>query len=408
MGGRPMALLSTGGLLAGVLLYGLVACSPGSEDSEGSAADVPADRVPSAPAPRGRMEVGALLGSGDTVGFERAMEPRPFVFPADHGPHPGFRTEWWYVTGHLTGESGRRFGYQLTIFRAALSPERPEGSSGWRTNQAYMAHFAVTDEEGGRFLREERFARGALGLAGARGHPFRVWLEDWWLGVPVDSAGASADPAFPARLVARTDRVSLDLVLDRGKDPVLQRDDGLSPKGPGRGNASFYYSLTRMPTEGRIVVDGDTLRVEGASWMDREWSTSALGPGVEGWDWFALQLEGGRELMYYRLRRADGSASPRSGGVWVEPDGRARILDAGEVEVRAVEWWESPEGGTRYPVSWEIRVPSQGLGVRATPVLADQEWRGAFRYWEGAVVVDGTLGGNPVAGRGYLELTGYE
>lgn len=352
----------------------------------------------------GRMRMGDLLGPGDAAGFRRALEPRPFTFPDDHGPHPEFRTEWWYVTGHLASETGRRFGYQLTFFRTALSPESPPGTSRWRTNQAYMAHFAVTDVDGERFLAHERFARGAVGLAGARGRPFRVWLEGWWMGSTAEEEG----PAFPARLVAGTETVSLDLLLERGKEPALQGEEGLSRKGPGAGNASYYYSLTRMPTEGRVVIDGDTVRVRGSSWMDREWSTSALGPGVEGWDWFALQLDGGRELMLYRLRREDGSASPRSGGVWVEPGGDARVLEAADVEARPLAWWESPDAGVRYPLSWEIAFPSEELTVTVSPVLEEQEWRGAFRYWEGAVDVTGSLRGDPVKGRGYLELTGYD
>ena len=297
-----------------------------------------------------------------------------------------------------------------------------------------MAHFSLTDVDGGRFLSEERFARGALGLAGARADPFRAWLEDWTLGaVDGEAAASTGDPAFPARLVAESDSFAVSLLLENGKPTVLQGDRGLSPKGPGPGNASHYYSLTRMPTEGLVVLGSDTVQVEGTSWMDREWSTSALGPGVEGWDWFALQLEGGRELMYYRLRRPDGTASPLSAGTWVEPDGSYRGLRSGDVELTPVEWWESPEGGgprttgsldagrgaggtrgfeeaagrVRYPVAWEMAVPTLGLSVTLEPVLRDQEWRGAFRYWEGAMDVRGTLDGEEIDGRGYLEMTGY-
>ncbi|MFW5905027.1 MAG: lipocalin-like domain-containing protein [bacterium] len=422
----------------------VVGCAPG----DGADTDA---RIQEGDVDGGRLEASVLLGPGDTTGYARAVEPRLFEFPEDHGPHPDFRTEWWYLTGHLDEAvpgnaisggretarrdgSRRRFGYQFTLFRIALAPEAPEGSSDWRTNQAYMAHFALTDVEGDRFLSEERFARGALGLAGARADPFRAWLEDWSLGSVVREGTASAgDRAFPARLVAESDGFAVSLLLQRGKPPVLQGDRGLSPKGPGPGNASHYYSLTRMPTEGLVVLGPDTLRVEGASWMDREWSTSALGPGVEGWDWFALQLEGGRELMYYRLRREDGRVSPLSAGTWVERDGSHRRLSSGDVELTPLGWWESPGGGDtgttgplgamggtggdrgpgeatgriRYPVAWEMAVPTEELSVTLEPVLRDQEWRGAVRYWEGAMDVRGTLEGEDIQGRGYLEMTGY-
>lgn len=372
----------------------------------GGGVDSTASSAPGFANREGRLDVSTLLGRGDTTGYARAVEPRSFEFPADHGPHPRFRTEWWYLTGNLTeagadASSERRFGYQFTVFRVALAPGAPEGPSDWRTNQAYMAHFAVTDAGGGRFLNEERFARGALGLAGARADPFRVWLDDWTL------RAADEETAFPARLEADTDSFSVSLLLEGGKEPVLQGREGLSPKGPGYGNASYYYSLTRMPTEGTITVGGDTLRVEGTSWMDREWSTSALGPGVEGWDWFSIQLDDDHELMYYQLRREDGSPSPLSAGTWVEPDGSYRTLASPEVELSPVDRWESPEGEVSYPVSWEISVPSEGLEVTVEALLRDQEWRSAFRYWEGAVEVRGSLDGEIVGGRGYVELTGY-
>lgn len=352
-----------------------------------------------APASGGGVEVAEILGDGDTAGYARATEPRPLRFPDDHGPHPAYRTEWWYITGNLEADDGRRFGYQFTLFRTALAPEPAGRASPWDTNQAFLAHLALTDVEGGAFVTEERFARGALGLAGARSDPFRVWLEDW-------SVRAEGEGAFPVRLRAEVDGVGLDLRLARGKPPVLQGDGGLSRKGPAPGQASHYYSLTRMPTRGRLLDGGDTTDVRGLSWMDREWSTSSLGEGMVGWDWFALQLDDERELMYYRLRRADGTASPFSAGVLVEPDGTSRILASEEVSAEPLEEWESPARG-RYPVAWRLEVPSEDLELSVRPVLPDQEWRETFRYWEGAVDVRGSRGGRDVQGWGYVELTGY-
>ena len=382
--------------------------------------------------PRGEppLSLADLLAGADTAGYERARVPRPFEFPADHGPHPGFRTEWWYVTGNLTSAEGRDFGFQLTFFRSALSPEPPETESAWATNQAYLAHFTVTDVGAGRFYAHERFARGAVGLAGARAAPLRVWLEDWALGaappessraVPAESPSerlveASLESTaerhagtFPLRLAADADSVALRLELGPGKPPVLQGERGLSRKGPEPGNASYYYSLTRMPAAGTLTLLADTLRVTGSAWLDREWSTSALSQGVVGWDWFALQLDDGWDLMVYRLRRADGRSTSFSQGVLVSPSGEGERLTWGEdVTVEPRGAWTSPRDGTLYPSGWVVRLPKRAWELTVSPRVEDQELALSFLYWEGAVSVRGRgEGGEPVGGRGYVELTGY-
>jgi predicted secreted hydrolase len=355
-----------------------------------------------AASPETGLSLVETLAGPDTAGYARAMEPRDFDFPADHGPHPDFRTEWWYVTGNLSSASGRDFGFQLTIFRSALAPTTPESPSGWATNQAYMAHFTVTDVAGERFLAYERFARGAAGLAGAERDPLRVWLEDWTL-------EAGAPGTFPLRLSAGADDVELRLSLAEGKPPVLQGERGLSRKGPDPGNASYYYSHTRMPAEGTLVMDGDTLSVGGAAWLDREWSTSALSDGQVGWDWFALQLDDGWDLMIYRLRRADGGADPLSDGVLVDPaGGRTRLRWGADVTLQETGTWGSPVDGARYPSGWRIRIPERRWDLTVEPRVPGQELDLSFRYWEGAVTARGTgEGGRPVAGHGYVELTGY-
>jgi len=349
-----------------------------------------------------RLSLVETLAGVDTAGYERALEPRDFEFPRDHGPHAGFRTEWWYVTGNLAAASGRDFGFQFTIFRNALRPDAPESPSDWATNQAYMGHFALTDVEAGRFHAFERFARGAVGLAGAEGAPLRVWLEDW-------SLEATSPATFPLRLRAEGEGVSLSLELGEGKPTVLQGDGGLSQKGAEPGNASYYYSRTRMPTTGTVVVGGDTLTVNGLSWLDREWSTSALAEGQVGWDWFALQLDDGWDLMIYQLRRVDGTADPLSDGVLVDPDGlRVPLTWAEDVTMEPTGTWISPIDGTVYPSGWRITVPARGWDLSVVPRLEDQELDVSFRYWEGAVAVQGTgEGARPVSGRGYVELTGY-
>ena len=369
------------------------------------------------------LSVAEAMGSERPEGFARAEEPRPFVFPEDHGPHPAYRTEWWYFTGHLESSADRRFGYQLTFFRSALAPptaavpapvDRP---SDWATDQLYLAHFAVTDVEGERFVSADRLARGAAGLAGARARPLRVWVEGWQA---TSEPGRTAEPnglgpaagLFPVRLQARHEGTSIDLVLETAKPVVLHGERGFSTKGttaPGAPpNASYYYSFTRLPTRGTVTVAGAEYPVTGSSWLDREWSTSALTREQVGWDWFSLQLSDGRELMAFQLRHRDGSADPATSGTLVAPDGRARSLAPEELVIETTDaTWRSPRSGARYPAGWRIAVPGAGIDLALTPLLADQELDVGFRYWEGAVAVEGTSGGEAVTGTGYAELTGY-
>ena len=352
------------------------------------------------PPPSRDVAVSSALGGADSAGYQRAYAPRPFQFPADHGPHPEFRNEWWYVTGNLADNAGRSFGYQLTIFRIALSPTAPPADSSWRVNQVYMGHFALTDVANNRHYGFERFSRGALGLAGAQATPFRVWLEDWAL------TGAESG-LWPLRLRAREGAIALDLTLDAGKPAVLQGDPGLSQTSAEPGNASYYYSHTRMPTQGTVSVAGQSFTVSGASWLDREWSTSALGPDQSGWDWFALQLDDGRDLMFYRLRHRDGGMDSFSKGILVEPGGQTRLLRGNDVELQPLGQWVSPHTGDRYPSGWRLRLPAEHLDLTVTPKVADQEMRLTVRYWEGAVAVSGQARDRPVTGQGYLEMTRY-
>lgn len=350
----------------------------------------------------------ALAGSGSTEGFARAEKAREFSFPGDHGAHSGFRTEWWYVTGNLTAGDGRAFGYQLTFFRNALAPvtapatSPPAGASHWRTDHVWMAHLAISDERGRRFRFAERFAREALDLAGAK-DGLDIRLRDWRL--------VGSDPGFPARLVAEEatagGRMALDLQLDSARPPVLQGEAGLSRKGTEPGNASYYYSMTRLDTRGALTLDGERFEVSGLSWLDREWSTSALGPELVGWDWFALQLDDGRDLMFYRLRRRDGSSDSQSAGSIVAPDGTTSTLSRADVSLEPLSFFESTDGATRYPARWRLRVSSEDLDVILTPRVADQELRVTVRYWEGAVRIEGTRRGAAVGGSGFVEMTGY-
>ena len=268
----------------------------------------------------------------DTKGFEKASDPANIRFPADHGPHPGYQTEWWYYTGNLQSEDGRRFGFQLTFFRRAVLPpnEAPKRGSDWATGQIYMAHFAVSDIDGEDFQAYERLSRGAADLAGARAEPYEVWLENWQVEqIDPELGGCLPGLSEPCtyRLSAAEQEIALELKLLDTKGPILHGDQGYSQKGPEAGQASYYYSLTRMLAKGQITIGDQTIEVTGESWMDHEWSTSALSIEQNGWDWFSLQFDDGTELMMFQIRRTDGSIDPYSSGTLIAVDGTTKHLD---------------------------------------------------------------------------------
>jgi predicted secreted hydrolase len=342
---------------------------------------------------------GVLPFASDSSGFVQALTPYDFQFPRDHGAHPAFAHEWWYVTGHLAATTGERFGFELTMFRIALAPPAlaaPAQGSAWRARQMYVVHFAVTDIDHGRFRFQERFARAALGLAGAQSHPLKVWVDDWSLGF--------ADGAWQIRAAAQG--YALDVRMTTDLPPILNGDRGLSQKSGDPRDASYYYSIPRLSVRGELARDGKTFPVAGSAWLDREWGSGGLGADESGWDWFALQLSDGSELMFYSLRRRDGRRDPHSAGTWVEPDGSARALATDDVAISVQEYWTSPRGG-RYPARWQVEVPSLGIAANLRPVLPDQELDGRPRYWEGAVDVTGTQSGRNLKGQGYVELVGY-
>ena len=341
-----------------------------------------------------------VLPADAAPGFAQAVTPRRFVFPREHGPHPEFRQEWWYVTGNLDGAGGERFGFELTFFRFALAPPgAAPAASAWRTREIYLAHFAVTDVAAKRFRSAQKLARGALGLAGAEGAPFRVWIDDWTLGA---AGGASGD----WQLAAAQPGYALELELHALMPPVLNGAGGLSRKSDAPGSASYYYSIPRIAVHGTLVREGRPLRVQGLAWFDREWGSGGLGPDQAGWDWFALQLDDGSALMFYALRARDGSRDPHSAGTWVESSGETLALGSALVDLDVTAQWASADG-VRYPAGWRLRVPSLALDVTVHPVLADQELDVSPRYFEGAVDVGGTRAGRPLRGRGYVELVGY-
>lgn len=366
--------------------------------------------------------LGRVLSGNAAKEFARATSPRAFQFPRDHGPHPEFRHEWWYVTGHLNAAAGQRFGFELTFFRLGLVPPVPPRAAGttaaataaapvasttsasapaisnWRARQIYVAHFAVTDIERQQFHVAERRSRDALGLSGASLEPLAVWIDDWKL--------SANGEGTRWRLVAAESSLRLELQLDAIKPPVANGERGLSRKSADDGNASYCYSVPRLAVRGTLDRGAGALTVSGSAWLDREWGTTTLTAEQAGWDWFALQFEDGTELMFYALRRRDGSRDPFSAGTWVDQAGRVTPLSASDVEIDVLKHWDSPRGG-RYPAQWRLRLPRLALEVEIRPLMAAQELDTTPRYWEGAVDLNGRRGGKSVAGRGYVELTGY-
>ena len=340
----------------------------------------------------------------DRDGFRLAVPPYTYQFPIDHAAHPQFRSEWWYYTGHLRAED-HRFGYELTFFRVALPLRTGVGAaSAWRAQQVIFRHLALTDETGRKFRFDEKASRQALDLAGADSTRYLVWLGD-------DYAGLEPD-RVTHRLVAAAPEFAIDLRLKSERPPMIHGRDGVSQKSAGEGNASHYYSLTRLTTKGRLTLGKDTLAVEGLSWMDHEFGSARLSSTHTGWDWFSVQLSDGRDLMLYRMRMVDGRLDTCSSGTIVEPDGGTHHLTVNDFDSHAVAQWVSPKTSGRYPGGWwQVNVPGDSLELRLTPALEDQELvsatMGGLAYWEGSVRVTGRHAGQTVTGQGYVELTGY-
>jgi predicted secreted hydrolase len=340
-------------------------------------------------------------GVGASEEFMAARPGRAFHFPQDHGAHPDFKTEWWYYSGHLKSTEGKLFGYQLTFFRVALTKPGPEAKSAWAAHTVYFAHLALADANRQKFIFQEKAQRGAMGLAGAETDRLKVWVGDW----------RAEMQGNEHHLQAKTDKLSLNLTLTPLKPPALHGDRGYSRKAAAAEVASHYYSITRLATRGQLTLGKKVIEVEGASWLDREFSTGQMAANHTGWDWFALQLADGTDLMLYLMRLQDGGIDPASSGTLIDSQGQAHHLKLSDFAVKAAATWTSPHSQATYPAKWEISLPKYGYHLNLTPTLADQELRTGRKarliYWEGQVQISGKQNGQPLTGQGYVELTGY-
>jgi predicted secreted hydrolase len=315
-------------------------------------------------------------------------------FPQDEGSHPEFRIEWWYVTGWLGSPEKHPRGFQITFFRAR--PElKEENPSAFTPRHILIAHAALSDPAHGRLVHAQRAARAGFELAGAEVGRMRVWIDDWSL--------VQEGPRCHARL--RSPEFGFEFTFTRTQEPLLQGIDGYSRKGPAPESASYYYSLPHLELSGTLVRRGRGESVKGSAWLDHEWSSSYLPEQAVGWDWVGINLADGGALMAFRMRGKDGGPF-WAGGTLRRADGRTRIFSPQEVRFIPGREWTSPRTATRYPVSWELRVGEFRFGIE--PLMDDQEQDARASagtiYWEGAVTA---ISAGTVAGRGYLELTGY-
>lgn len=338
--------------------------------------------------------------------YESAEPGYEYDFPEDHFEHPNFAMEWWYYTGNLADAGGRKFGFELTFFRAASGREEA-ASTAWDLNQVYVAHFVVTDVAGQRLIHRERANRSGPGLAGASVETGTIWNGNWSAKFLLGDAAAPTQ-----KLQAWDEAVSLDLLLEPAKAHVIHGEDGISRKGGEDGQASHYVSFTRMRTSGTLTIGGTAHEVQGLSWMDHEFFSEDMASGAVGWDWLSIQLDDQTDLMIAGIRLSNGEYSPYSHGTLVDPEGLATRLSSDDILLVPGRIWQSDETGAKYPVEWSLRIPRAGLSLDVRPLHDAQEIvsrsAGLPTYWEGPVVYSGSRSGTPVNGGGYLEMTGYD
>ena len=327
-----------------------------------------------------------FAGLGTTAEGFAVPQPDPvFVFPADHGPHPEFRIEWWYLTANLTDGAGTDYGLQWTLFRSAL---RPETGEGWQSPQLWMGHAAVTTPD--THLVSERLARGGIGQAGAKAEPFEAWIDDWQM--------AGVSDWSDLTLTASGPDFAYEMTLTENGPLVLNGADGYSVKS-AEGQASYYYSQPFLDIRGTLTLPGGKVEVTGHAWIDREWSSQPLTESQEGWDWFSLSFETGARLMGFQLRQTDGSTY--STATWIEPDGTATTYPDGAFDAKPLGY--TTVSDATLPTAWRVRLPDRGVDVTVS-ALNEQAWMAtSIPYWEGPITVSGSH-----SGKGYLEMTGYD
>jgi predicted secreted hydrolase len=328
--------------------------------------------------------------SEDGEGFAPVVPGKTFTFPADHGPHPDYRIEWWYVTANLVDSTGAAYGAQWTLFRQAMKPGAQQ--EGWANQQIWMAHAAVTRADTHRAT--EKFARGGIGQADVKANPFRAWIDSWEMRGLEEMR---ADAIAPLELTASGADFSYALHLEADRALVLQGDGGYSRKSE-REQASYYYSQPNFKATGSLAIDDKPVAVTGLAWMDREWSSQPLASDQSGWDWLALHFNSGEKLMLYRMRQKDGRHY--ASGNWILPDGKTEQITSADITMTPKTLTEID--GRRIQTAWDVAIPALALTIACVPLNA-KSWMGtSFAYWEGPIGFKGSH-----SGVGYLEMTGY-
>lgn len=338
--------------------------------------------------------------------YQKALPGYQYHFPQDHASHPSYKTEWWYYTGHLKTTQGKKYGYELTFFRLGRDEKqiKPDNKSPWNTNNLYAAHFALSDENNRKFYYHEKLNRAGMNVAGARTDSYYTWNELWLA------------EGLGNQMILRADspdgKQEIHLLLTPEKEPVIHGLNGVSQKASCVGCASHYYSMTRLKTEGTLLLDEKASSVTGLTWMDHEFGSNQLAQNQQGWDWFSIQCSDNTELMLYLLRQDNGQIDPNSSGTWVDLNGQSHHLTLKDFTVKpSGQSWTSPASKGKYPMGWEITVPSQRLMLTVTPAFQNQELytKGSTRvaYWEGSAQVSGARWGKRITGQAYVEMTGY-
>jgi predicted secreted hydrolase len=343
-----------------------------------------------------------ILHSAFASDFKLALPGYEFQFPRDHGSHPDYRTEWWYYTGHLRTESGKRYGFEVTFFRVAMTTGEARVTA-WDLQQVMPAHFAITDLASKEFRYYEKLNRGAAFTADAAVGKLDVFNEAWHVTTKPDGSW---------QLAAVEGKDAIDLTMRSRKEPAIHGQNGVSVKAAGKGYASHYYSMTRLEVTGTVTSGGRTEPATGQAWMDHEFGSSALRENQQGWDWFSIQLDNEAELMLYIIRRTDGTPDVTSSASLIASDGSVIHIRRDQLRVTPLGRWKSKKSGATYPMGWRVEVPPFRIALTLQPLLKEQELvtKGSTRvtYWEGAVDVSGSFEGVAVRGDGYVEMTGYD
>ncbi|CAN5395856.1 lipocalin-like domain-containing protein [soil metagenome] len=346
--------------------------------------------------------VSVRAAAESSVSYTPAVPGYEFTFPRDHGSHPDFRTEWWYFTGNIQDAEGHPFGYEFTIFRNAAAPVSEASTSPLAATQIYLAHFAISDIGDRQHQAWERIGREGFGQGAASTETLDAHVGAWTMKMDADGT---------IHLLAKEDDVEINVTLSAEKPYVIHGENGVHQKSEGAGHASHYISNTRMRTDGTITWRGKSHSISGASWMDHEFGSSQLTAEEVGWDWFALQLSTGEEVMVYQMRKKDGSISSVSTGSVIAANGDKTILRQADVEIKTTRRWKSPETGGDYPMGWRVSIQKDSAELTVEPDFDEQEMRMERHthtsYWEGAVTVTGTWRGEKEKGKGYVELVGY-